>query len=562
MRWRVAAMAAASISLAGCSYGHMNGGNGRIEVGSGVDWLHHGGDPTGSRYSSLRQITADNVHLLEVAWSAGIDAAGARLEATPIVVNGTIYVTAPWSVVTALDARTGATRWTWDPGVGRLGAIGGDPVFCCGPVNRGVAVADGRVFVGLLDGRLAALDAATGRPIWVRQTVPEGSSYTITGAPIVISSLVVIGNGGADLGVRGFVAAYAVDTGEEVWRFYTVPGNPSDGFENAAMESAAGTWSGEWWRLGGGGTVWDALTHDAETNTLFVGTGNGSPWSRDHRSGGQGDNLYLASILALDADSGGLRWYYQTTPGEEWDYTATQNLVLAELVIEGRTRPVVMQASKNGFFYVLDRMTGDVLAGDAYARVTWASGVDLLTGRPIETDAARYGKRGAWVSPGPQGARTWAPMAWSPMTELMYIPGQNTVGYFRVAETFDPIPGRHNSGLAGGRRPSPPPQVDPPGFLSAWDPVMRMERWRVSLETQRNGGVLATAGNLVFAASSDGVFKAYNSLNGSELWVAELGGGPGSPVTFMVGDAQHLAVLSGDRLWVFRLPARVAEVGW
>jgi quinohemoprotein ethanol dehydrogenase len=319
------------------------------------NWLTHGRTYAEQRYSPLRQIHADNVSQLGLAWFHDTHTSRG-LEATPLAVDGILYATGPWSVVYAIDGRTGTRLWEYDPQVPRHRG----QYACCDVVNRGAALRQGKVYVGTIDGRLVALEAATGRVVWDTLTVDPGQPYTITGAPRVVKGKVIIGNGGAEFGVRGYVSAYDAETGALLWRFYTVPGDPSQPFEHAAMVRAAPTWHGrQWWVIGGGGTVWDSLAFDPELDLLYVGVGNGAPWSRQTRSPGGGDNLYLASILALRPDNGDLIWYYQTTPGETWDYTATQHMILADLEINGRLRKVLMQAPKNGFFYVLDRATGE-----------------------------------------------------------------------------------------------------------------------------------------------------------------------------------------------------------
>jgi len=426
-------------------------------------------------------------------------------------------------------------------------------------VNRGVALHNGKVYVGLLDGRLVALDADTGRIVWVHQTTPVGSDYTITGAPRVVKGKVVIGNAGADLGVRGYITAYDAETGEQAWRFYTVPGDPSKPFESPAMERAAATWTGEWWKYGGGGTVWDSLAFDPEADLLYVGVGNGSPWSRDHRSPGGGDNLYLASILALRPDSGELVWFYQTTPGDDWDYTATQTMILADLMMDGRERKVLMQAPKNGFFFVLDRLTGELVSAEPYTSVTWATAVDKKTGRPVETPTARYGTTGSLISPSSGGAHNWQPMSWNPITGLVYIPGRSHVGYFKAAPFFEPQPGRFNSGLADPV-PGQPQPPRPTAFLLAWDPVTQHERWRVPIDTVISGGTLATGGGVVFNGTADGHFRAYDALTGETLWETQLAPVVATPITYRLDGRQYVTVLAGrggpgggGRVWTFAL---------
>ena len=324
------------------------------------NWMSYGRTYDEQRFSPLQQVTAGNVAQLGLAWHYDLDAVHRAQESTPLVIDGVMYVTTAWSKVVALDARTGKELWRYDPKVpGEWGVNA-----CCDVVNRGVAAWKGKLYLGTLDGRLVALDAATGKPAWEVLTVDRAYRYTITGAPRVIKDKVIIGNGGAEFGVRGYVSAYDADTGKLVWRFYTVPGDPTKPFESPALEKAAKTWNGQWWKEGGGGTVWDSVAYDPKLDLLYIGTGNGAPWNRASRSPGGGDNLYLSSIMALKADTGEYVWHYQTTPGETWDFTATQHLILADITIDGRARQVIMQAPKNGFFYVLDRATGELISAN------------------------------------------------------------------------------------------------------------------------------------------------------------------------------------------------------
>ena len=389
------------------------------------DWALHGLDAAETRYSPLTTLTPANVARLAPAWYADLSGISHRaFEATPVVVGGRLYIATPWSVAIAYDARSGRELWRYDPKVPR--AIAGKG--CCGPVSRGVAVAGGRVFLATFDGRLIALAADSGRLLWTTQTVDTTRDYTVTGAPRVVGRRVLIGNGGAELGVRGYLSAYDTETGQLAWRFYTVPPRPGtrDGaVSDAVLESrAAGTWSGRWWEWGGGGTVWDSMAYDARHDLLYVGVGNGGPWNRQLRSAGRGDNLFLASILALRPRTGEYVWHFQQTPGDEWDYTATQSIILADLKIDGRVRHVLMQAPKNGFFYVLDRLSGEFLSGTPYVEVDWATGLDPHSGRPFENPAIRYSENGAPSAqrPGPLGGHNWQPMSYSPATRLAYIP--------------------------------------------------------------------------------------------------------------------------------------------
>jgi quinohemoprotein ethanol dehydrogenase len=521
------------------------------------EWLTIGRDYAETRFSPLRAIDSGNVGRLGLAWA--YDTGSLRgLEATPLVANGVLYASTPWSNVYALDARTGKELWRWDAQADRVRGARA----CCDVVNRGVALYDGKVFVGVVDGRLVALDAATGKPVWDVQTTPVDQPYTITGAPRVVDGKVIIGNGGAELGVRGFVSAYDPKTGALVWRFYVVPGDPSKPFESKALEAAAKTWSGEWWKFGGGGTAWDSFAYDPDAKLLYVGTGNGSPWDQSIRSPGGGDNLYLSSILALNVGNGELVWHYQTTPGENWDYTAVQQLTLATLNIGGRERKVIMQAPKNGFFYVLDRLTGELLSAQPYAQVTWATGVDMRTGRPIETKQARYGEARTTLQPGPGGAHNWQPMSFNPATGLVYIPAVEGGFVYAHDPKFVYRPRAWNLGVdlaaAFGIPTGAParPEADyapgggqpavAPSSLLAWDPVAAKPRWRVPYPSATGGGTLSTAGNLVFQGLSDGRFVAYSADKGEKLWETQLGNGVmAAPGTYSLDGKQYVSVLVG-----------------
>ena len=525
------------------------------------EWTAHGLDMAETRFSPLEQVDTDNVDRLEVAWSWEIPKTGARLEATPIISDGVMYATGALSFVYALDARTGEEKWRWDPAIPTV--TNGGPGACCGNVNRGVALYADKVFVGLLDGRLVALNKETGTVEWTVQTTPPGSDYTITGAPRIVRGKVVIGNGGAEYGVRGYVTAYNAEDGEQVWRTYTVPGNPADGFESEAMRQAAETWNGEWWIAGGGGTVWDGMAYDGAANLLYIGTGNGAPWSRDHRSPGGGDNLFLSSIVALNGDTGEYVWHYQTTPGDDWDYTATQPLMLLDLVVFGRPRQVIVQAPKNGFFYVIDRLTGELLSAEAFADdVTWATGIDPESGRPVETAEARYGMTGTgvYLSPGPTGAHNWRPMAWNDDTGLVYLPAQNNSSYYESADSMEYQEGRWNTGTTRGTaetRPARPTLSGPSTLLIAWDPAANREVWRAP-STGGNGGALSTAGDLVFWGSGTRLV-AFDARDGTEVWSAEVGRGTATPVTYSIGGRQYVSIAGGaggetpPTVWTFSL---------
>jgi alcohol dehydrogenase (cytochrome c)/quinohemoprotein ethanol dehydrogenase len=515
------------------------------------NWMTHGRTYDEQRFSPLDQINTDNAARLGLAWYYDLDSKRGQ-EATPIVVDGVMYVTSAWSKVKALDAVSGKLIWAYDPKVPGEWAINA----CCDVVNRGVALWNDKVYVGTLDGRLVALAAASGTPVWEVQTFDKNQPYSITGAPRIVKGKVLIGNGGAEFGVRGYITAYDADSGDQMWRFYTVPGNPADGFESPVLAQAARTWTGEWWKQGGGGTVWDSMAYDPDLDLLYIGVGNGSPWDRDIRSPGGGDNLFLSSIVALRPDSGEYVWHYQTTPGDNWDYTATQHIILADLEIGGVLRKVLMQLPKNGFFYVLDRATGELLSAAPVIPVNWATGIDMQTGRPIENPEARYRSAGkTWVAmPGPLGAHNWQPMSFSPLTGLVYIP-VNVAGYqYGADQNYAPHPQAFNTGtdfVVAAELPQDAAAKQEildgiTGHLAAWDPVQQKEVWRVPYHGPNNGGTLATAGNLVIEGTASGDFAIYRADNGEKLWSMPVQTGVvAAPVSYQAGGEQYIAVLSG-----------------
>lgn len=529
---------------------------------TGRNWPSYGLDYAETRFSRLKQIDTGNVARLGLAWSYDLESTRG-VEATPVVVDGVMYVTASWSVVHAIDARTGRRLWVYDPKVDRaLGYRG-----CCDVVNRGVAVWKGKVFVGAYDGRLHAIDARTGRAAWVQDTIIDRKwSYTITGAPRVVKGRVIIGNGGAEFGVRGYITAYDAETGRQAWRWFTVPGDPSKPFENEAMERAAKTWdpSNRYWEAGGGGTVWDAMAFDPKLNLLYIGTGNGSPWARSKRSPAGGDNLYLASIVALNPDTGQYVWHYQQTPGDNWDFTSTQPMILADLVLDGKPRQVILHAPKNGFFFVIDRTNGRFISARNFVDVNWASGYDA-NGRPIETPIARVADRPREIIPSAFGARNWHPMSYSPETGLVYMPVQNVPltmndhkdWKFNAKNAFEP-----HTGLGWNlamHLNAEPPKGPLFGRLVAWDPVKQAEAWRVEHVGPWNGGTLATAGGLVFQGTADARFIAYDARNGRKLWEVPTGTGViAAPSTFEIDGKQYVSIAVG---WggVYGLAARHSD---
>lgn len=509
------------------------------------NWLSHGRDYAEQRFSPLTQINNESVEGLGLAWYFDTgDKHG--LQATPLIVDGVMYVTASWSVVYALDAVTGEMIWRYDPEVPRDQSYR----FCCGSVNRGVAAWGGSVFVGTLDGRLVAINRTTGAMQWETATTPEGQHYSITGAPRIVKGKVIIGNAGSEYGVRGYFSAYDAANGDMLWRFYTVPGNPADGFENEHMERAAKTWTGEWWRYGGGGTVWDSFAYDPELDLLYVGTGNGAPHSKHIRSPDGGDNLFLCSILAIRPDTGEYVWHYQEVPEETWDYTATQHMILTELEWKGETRKVLMHAPKAGFFYIIDGVTGELLSAEKYGTVVnWASHYDLDSGRPVETENADYADGPFMVYPVGVGSHNWHPMSFNPNTGLVYIPGQHIGAELSQQEDFVFEDKVWNIGV-NTSEPLHNLQLNQTlskkfvhGWLKAWDPAKQEMAWEVKHPFIGNGGTLSTAGNLVFQGTVDGRFMAWDGETGAERFRYETKNGiVGSPVSYAVDGEQYIAV--------------------
>jgi quinohemoprotein ethanol dehydrogenase len=541
----------------------------------GGDWLIYGHDYGDTHYSPLKQIDTKNAGELGLAWYFQTDSDNGNEEGNPIVADGTMYVTTAWDVLYALDARTGQLKWKWDPKMGHMNFPRGSkgnpnrvrtgPSLCCGPGSRGVAVYDGKVYIGLLDARLVALDEKTGKVVWDIHTAPETSDYSITGAPRVIRGNVIIGNGGGEYNTRGYVTAYDAETGKLVWRFYTVPGEPENPIEDKAMKMAAKTWTGHEPHIGGG-NPWNAISYDPKLDLIYIGTGQGGPWVRKYRSPDGGDNLFICSIVALHADTGKFAWYFQETPGDVWDYDSTADIMLADLKINGKLRHVAMQAPKNGLFYVIDRTNGKFISGAPLEHVTWETGLDPKTGRPHINPAAYYDTKNAMVWPGAGGGHVWQGMSFNPATGLVYVPGMNDSPFdYKAAPDYKYELGEYDFGILFSRPAPPKPgEKAPPRpafrtpFLVAWDPITETQRWL--RDDMGGGGTMSTAGGLVFGASDVGDFEALNAQDGKTLWKVKLLPGFGSPATYEIDGKQYVSVLDGrtgkSRIYTFALDAK------
>ncbi len=523
-----------------------------------VNWSSYGNDLSEKRFSPIAQINTNNVKSLGLDWSLDLSDA-IQFVSTPLAIEGVLYFSGDRSIVRAVDGASGELLWTFDPQIHlhspRTIALGWN-------VNRGLAYLDGKLFIGATDGRLIAIDSVHGKQLWSTKTFEPTESKAITGAPRAFNNMVVIGHGGAEYGTRGYVSAYDADSGEQLWRFYTVPGNPSHGFENSAMEMAAATWFGEWWKTGGGGTVWDGITYDEELDQLYIGVGNGDPWDYDLRSDGKGDNLFLGSIVALDPNTGEYLWHYQSLPGERWDFKSTQDMILTDLLIGGKNRKVLMQAHMNGHFYILDRNDGQLLSAEKYAKSTWADYIDLDTGRPVLSEEAKYRKGGASrIWPSPFGARNWQSSSYNPETGLVYIAETQLGGEFSIG----PDPEFRDKFLRVNILVdySEVTQNDGTGSLLAWDPLLGEMAWQVRHSSFWNGGTLSTAGDLVFQGNGEGYFQAYHAHSGELLWEIDAQRGINAPpISFTVDGEQHIAILVGwGGLSSFGLPV-FSRMGW
>ncbi|WP_210163192.1 PQQ-dependent dehydrogenase, methanol/ethanol family [Niveispirillum irakense] len=540
-RWAMASACALTLGLAPIQPAFSAG-----KADNGANWSAFGRTDTEDHFSPLTQINDKNIARLGLAWSHDLETFDSYT--APLAVDGVIYFAVGHSILHAMDARNGEVLWTYDPEVAKHAGAR----MRAGWGVRGIAYKDGVVYTGTRDGRLLAVNAKDGTLLWSVETLDEAEGGYITGPPWIAGDNVVIGFGGADYSpVRGYVTAYNVKTGKKAWRFHIVPGDPAKGFENKAMEMAAKTWTGEWWKFGGGGTVYHAMAYDKQFNRIYLGTGNGWPWNQKIRSPGGGDNLFLSSIVALDATTGEYVWHYQTDPGNTWDFNNAMDIQLTELTIDGQKRPVLIHAPKNGFFYVLDRRDGKLLSAEKFAKANWADKIDLETGRPVINPEARFPDGKPFVMyPLPLGAHGVQSMSYSPKTGLTYIPvtegGRVFVDPPNLAN-WQYKPGMFvNTGLGA---PPPDIKVPPPtSALLAWDVAKAKPAWRVELTGLQNGGTIATAGNLVFQGDNQGKFNAYAADDGRKLWSFDAQNGIlGNAITYKAGGKQYVTILTGWR---------------
>ena len=535
----------AALALASCGTGSSNDPAAAAKLADasdGTDWAGYGRSFGQQHYSPLDEIGEANAAKLGLAWSMDLSQVNSVTE--PIAVDGVLYFASGLSVVHAVDAVSGKQLWQYDPEVGKVGGLNMRIAWGV----RGVAWWQGKVYVATADGRLIAIDAKSGTPVWTAQTIRHEDPAHVNGAPRVFDGKVLIGFGSTTGAIRGYVTAYDAETGKQLWRFWTVPGQPGVD-KDETTRIAAKTWSGEWWKNGGGATVWNSMAYDAEAGLVYIGTGSPYPWNHRIRSQGKGDNLFVGSIVALDVRTGKYRWHYQATPGDSWDFDAVMDIELADITLNGKPRKVLMQAPKNGFFYVIDRLTGELLSAEPYVKVNWASRVDLKTGRPVENPAARFEVTGKpfVVTPTALAGHNWLPMAYSPKSGLVYIPAIDfEARYSDIDYQWKPATDRTvDAGLAfsGGHYAG---MKLPTGSLIAWSPVTQKPVWTVNHPTYLNGGVLATGGGLVFQGSIDGRFKAYAAATGKVMWDFDAGAPLiAPPITFRAGGKQYVTVLTG-----------------
>jgi quinohemoprotein ethanol dehydrogenase len=516
-------------------------------------WMSSGRTWSEQRFSPLKLINDTNAQRLGIAWLAPLNTFRG-VESTPLVIDGVLYNISAWDITTAYDAATGKVLWTYDPKISPEWAR----KACCGPVSRGLAAWEGKIYIAALDGRLIAVNARTGKPVWTTQTLDPGQPLSLTGAPRIAHGQVVIGNAGGDFGARGYISAYDARTGKRTWKFYLVPGDPAKLPEGAASDSimpmAAKTWTGQWWKVGGGGNDWDAIVYDPKLDLVYVGTGNGSPHPQAFRSPHGGDNLFLCSIVALHASNGTYAWHYQEVPAEQWDYDCTSPMILADLKIDGRLRHVIMHAPKDGFFYVVDRVTGQLISANNYIPNTWASRIDLHTGRPVVNPESYLTETPHLMTPGPGGGHNWNPISYSPLTGLVYIPNmeQWMVASRLPAGKFKFVAGQSTLGAGVTNDPELRKKLNAEaesrdkGYMLAWDPVQQKEAFRIPYPHPGNGGTLVTAGNLLIEGTINKTLAVYRADNGRKLWEMPVQSVPvAGPNTYEVKGTQYIAVNAG-----------------
>jgi len=541
--------AALVVLLSGCGQAPKSVDNAALaDVQNGTNWPSFGRTFDEGHYSPLRDINADSVNRLGLAWSLDLDVTNSIT--APLAIDGVIYLGAGHGIVQAVQAKTGKLLWRYDA---RAPEAAGAKLRV-GWGIRGVAFWKGRVYAGTTDGRLIALNARDGTLAWSVQTVDPNDGATITGAPRAYNGKIVIGFAGEDFSpLRGYVTAYDAGTGKQVWRFYTVPGKPGtqDGAaSDSVMDMAARTWTGEWWKYGGGGGAWNAMTYDPEFNRLYIGTGNGTPMNWKIRSPGGGDNLFIASVVAVDADTGQYAWHYQTAPGDSWDYDSANDMTLVTLKVEGADRKVMLHAAKNGFIYVIDRADGKLLSAEKLGTVTWADHIDLATGKPVMVPGAKYEQKGMLLWPSFQAVHHWTPQSYSPVTGYVYEPTLEMPAVFGDEgvdlKHFNPrVKTPEMTGLSLGDGSDVPADAGH-SVLKAWDPVAKKVIWSVETPGISNGGTLATAGNLVFEGLADGYLHAYSAKDGTDLWSFFAGVAvTGVPITYSVEGRQYVTITAG-----------------
>ncbi len=511
------------------------------------DWQLHGHDSREQRFSPLSEINDNTVGRLGLLWSLDLPGENA-LEATPIAVDGMIYFSGQFGKVYAVNAVAGEIAWEYDPQANSKVLPSTPRLY---GAHRGVAYWDGKIYVATKDCRMIAINAKTGKELWTTNFLVPGTNATSSGAPRIFKGKVIIGNSGAERNARGYVTTMDARTGKILWRFFTVPGNP-DVDTDETTSIASETWSGEWWKYGGGGTPWNGITYDEELDQIYIGTGNAGPYHYPGRLDGSKDNLFTASVVALDPDTGKYKWHYQYNPLEVWDWKATADIILADLTIKGEKRKVLMQAPSNGFFYVIDRTDGKLLSAEKIGKANWADRIDLKTGRPIERPGIRYETEPAIIYPSAAGAHNWQASSYNPQTGLVYIPYmQIGMKFWRTPEAAARVKDVRSGGLTGvgvnmDFHVDPDDPLDGKGSLLAWDPVAQKLKWRVDYPAMWNAGTMTTAGNLVFQGTHTGQFNAFDARTGEKLWSFYAGLGIlAPPITFEVKGIQYISLLVG-----------------